>query len=842
MTSGGSPQPLDDGLLTEIDSLLRLRAPNRGAVETLAYELWRHYQQNGRVDPFEGVIDSATGVGKTYVIVAAVEYLARARGIRDFVVVAPSRVVLDKTIEQFTPGGPRSIVDRLTIPVQLVTASTFNSPATASAMDDPDTVKVYAFSVQSLIRPDTLQGRRTHRFQEGLGAGFYRRLQDATPLVVFADEHHLYYGPRFSDAVRDLNPWALVGLTATPHKKTPADQIIYRYPLAAAIAERYVKTPVIVGRKDDKHDMATKLLDGMVLLDHKRSVADDWAATNDLPKINPVMLVVARNTNEADELASIIRSDSFRGGRHRDAVLVVHSNAKEADEPAALARLSAVEDPTSPIRVVISVAMLKEGWDVKNVYVLLSTQPSISVILTEQVLGRGLRLPWGTYQGVEMLDTLEVLAHERYEDLLARRGVLAEQFVDYTTRSVLRRDAAGQQVVVRETEEVIVGLQDATATSTPGMDVDQAPGGEPLPPGAAPESPRPSLTTAEDRIQVGAADAVLTAQEIAPRRVLSVPRVRVLPRPVVFRLSDVHDDEPFRQLGRRLRADPQTELRRVLLGAKVFTDPTTGQKSMRAITSTAADTIHAQGSLIPARELRGQLRDTLLSLPVVSARADDGTQARAADRIVAAFMDGLNGGADELLAAYLERAAARLGHIVMTEYRKHAARPVLDPVVDVVKLSAIRTNTRPINPDPRDLPVRGQAFGGWKRGLYDLAWFDSSTERDLALVADNSDLVDSWIRLHPGDLTIVWTEGGNRYEPDFVVVEKATDHLLVEVKADRDLASTDVRAKREAAQRWASYANDGLPDGSPRWSYLLVSETDLREAKEDWASLKKLAE
>ncbi len=320
MTSGGPLQPLDDGLLTEIDSLLRLRAPNRGAVETLAYELWRHYQQNGHVDPFEGVIDSATGVGKTYVIVAAVEYLARARGIRDFVVVAPSRVVLDKTIEQFTPGGPRSIVDRLTIPVHLVTASTFNSPATASAMDDPDTVKVYAFSVQSLIRPDTLQGRRTHRFQEGLGAGFYRRLQDATPLVVFADEHHLYYGPRFSDAVRDLNPWALVGLTATPHKKTPADQIIYRYPLAAAIAERYVKTPVIVGRKDDKHDMATKLLDGMVLLDHKRSVADDWAATNDLPRINPVMLVVARNTNEADELASIIRSDSFRGGRHRDAV------------------------------------------------------------------------------------------------------------------------------------------------------------------------------------------------------------------------------------------------------------------------------------------------------------------------------------------------------------------------------------------------------------------------------------------------------------------------------------------------------------------------------------------
>ncbi len=230
--------PLDEGLLAEVEAMLQLRAPNRGAVETLAYELWRHYQQDQHEHPFEGVIDSATGVGKTYVIVAAVEYLARARGVRDFVVVAPSRVVLDKTIEQFTAGGPRSIVDRLSVPVQLVTADTFNSPATANAMDDPDIVKVYAFSVQSLVRPDSLQGRRTHRFQEGLGDGFYRRLQQASPLVVFADEHHLYYGPRFSEAVRDLQPWALVGLTATrtrgPHPTRSSIATRWRRPSLSA--------------------------------------------------------------------------------------------------------------------------------------------------------------------------------------------------------------------------------------------------------------------------------------------------------------------------------------------------------------------------------------------------------------------------------------------------------------------------------------------------------------------------------------------------------------------------------------------------------------------------------
>ena len=72
--------------------------------------------------------------------------------------------------------------------------------------------------------------------------------------------------------------------------------------------------------------------------------------------------------------------------------------------------------------------MLKEGWDVRNVYVIASMRSSVSEILTEQTLGRGMRLPFGAYTGIEILDTLEVVAHERYEELLeegrrAQRGV-----------------------------------------------------------------------------------------------------------------------------------------------------------------------------------------------------------------------------------------------------------------------------------------------------------------------------------------------------------------------------------------------------------------------------------
>ena len=49
--------------------------------------------------------------------------------------------------------------------------------------------------------------------------------------------------------------------------------------------------------------------------------------------------------------------------------------------------------------------MLKEGWDVKNVYVIASMRASVSEVLTEQTLGRGMRLPFGEYTGESRCST-----------------------------------------------------------------------------------------------------------------------------------------------------------------------------------------------------------------------------------------------------------------------------------------------------------------------------------------------------------------------------------------------------------------------------------------------------
>ncbi len=217
----------------------------------------------------------------------------------------------------------------------VVTAENFNSAAMRRAMDDPSKVKLFIFTVQALTKPTTETGRKTHKSQEGLGRAFYEHLDAQDDLVVFADEHHCYYGPGFSAAVRDLTPHALVGLTATPHKKTPEEQIIYRYPLAAAIADHLVKTPLLVGRKDDRTDAATKLHDGVRLLEAKQeAIARYVRETSDKP-VNPVMLVIAQNIDEAEQHAELLRSPAFAGGRY----------AERASWPLRAGRRS---DPRSP--------------------------------------------------------------------------------------------------------------------------------------------------------------------------------------------------------------------------------------------------------------------------------------------------------------------------------------------------------------------------------------------------------------------------------------------------------------------------------------------------------------
>lgn len=796
-----APLEVNGDVVAEIAARLDLREPNQLAVQSLANALFQHYDAEGGEPPFEAVIDSATGVGKTYVLAGAMEFLVAVDGVRDFAIITPGRTILDKTKGNLTPGHPKSLLGPMSFSPVVITSDNFNTPAMRAAMDDDTQVKVYLFTVQALIKPDTKVGRKTHKFQEGLGGEFYEQLQKADHLVVFADEHHCYFGPSFSKAVRDLNPWALVGLTATPDKKTPKDQIIFRYPLAAAVADRLVKTPVIVGRKDDRSDALTKLSDGVTLLEAKAVAVQSYCQQTGAPSVNPVMLIVAPETKEADEYGGILRSTEFFGGAYVDAVLVVHSKAPDE----ALEALDHIEDLDSPVRIVISVGMLKEGWDVKNVYVIASMRASISDVLTEQTLGRGMRLPFGHYTDVELLDTLEVVAHERYQELLNKAGVLNEAFIDYRTRVALQPMANGAAGIGTET----------TVAASAGVFTED---GSPLdsatpPPGTAPAAatngssgprqgggaPGLKLTGAEERKAEANQAAAKMSQQVGGRDDVATLQVPVLKTTAVkanFTLADIIDVDPFRKLGLALATDPEAELSRTLVGARVVTGPD-GIRRTVTVTKAAQDHVQASTALFPLEDLRARLAEAVLMSPAVPAYK---SQRKGVNRLLDAFLGGLGPKAEPVLSANLDRASARLIDLVLDQQRKWMPKPTFDQTVELRDFSPVRVTDRDVSENRYGTFVRSAAYNGWSRSLYALEWFDSGPERDVANALDSSGEVRVWVRLHVGEIPIVWNSDGRHYNPDFLVIETNGSHWLVEAKADKDVPTTEVQAKREAAQ------------------------------------------
>jgi type III restriction enzyme len=807
-------EPFDLDLIAAVAARLDLRDPNREALESIAETVGAHFEIDQKSPPFEAVVDVATGVGKTYILAAAIEYFA-AQGTRNFAVITPGRTILEKTEGNFTPGHPKSLLGGMEVEPVVITSENFASAAMRSAMENPDEVKLYIFTVQSLTKPGTKQGKKTHDFNESLGEAFYEALRGADDLIVFADEHHTYFGEKFSEGVRDLDPRVLIGLTATPHKKTPQEQIIYRYPLAAAIADRIVKTPVIVGRKDDRADPQTKLADGVELLRFKEKAVQSYCATTGAKPLNPLMLVIAKDIEEATELEGILSDPAFAGGDYADKVLRVDSKQPDA----ALAALDKLEEPTSPYRIVVSVGMLKEGWDNKSVYVIASMRASVSTILTEQTLGRGLRLPFGQYTDSEVLDTLEVLGHESYKKLLEKAGVINEAFIDRRTRAVLKKNAAGVLVPTLETTEA-------------GTKAEVGEGDE-----ATPLPGQPVITSVESQTAKGEEQLAQLKEQLLPRS--DAPRIQV---PVLkmtvptsdFSLKDIIDEDPFEKLAKSIKADPAGELRRTTVSAKIETGPD-GLRTTRLVTAPAVDRIESPASLLPLEDARGELVARVMASGITPARA---SEQKSAGRLVDAFLGGLGNDAAELLSSYMDRASGRLIDLIGKEAKKSASKPKYEEVVEIKEIGKARIGRPKISENLAGKYERGAGYR-YSKSVYTQDWFDSSTERDAANMLQEASEVEAFLRLQTGDLGILWAKDRS-YNPDFIVVERSGDHFVLEIKMDKERESADVKGKREAARRWATYVNED-DRVQPSWAYLLAFEKDVRDAAGSWSALKGLS-
>jgi len=341
---------LNQTILDSISKKLELREPNKQAVQAFL----NHYYQtkNQNLEKLsECILSVATGVGKTYIMAAILNYLAEEEKIINFLIVAPGKIIREKTINNFSPNKPNSLVDKLTIkPPHIIDIKNFHTAKTT----DKNQVKLFIFTVQSLTQVRGKTARKTSNYDELLGQSLRDHLSKLDDLVIFADEHHLYYGEKFSEAIRELKPKILIGLTGTPHKETPPQEIICRYPLAYALKDQLIKKPVIVGRKDSYDNEKTKLEDALITLKRKQEQLDLYTKIYKLEPRKALMLIIAENIQHAEETEALLKSE------HNLTEKIIRIDSSNVNETLAQ-ELQTIDDFNNPKKIIIAVGMLKEG-------------------------------------------------------------------------------------------------------------------------------------------------------------------------------------------------------------------------------------------------------------------------------------------------------------------------------------------------------------------------------------------------------------------------------------------------------------------------------------------------
>jgi len=839
----------DSDMLESISAKFDLRAPNKEALRQLVFTL------DGDYDPdVMQVLNLATGVGKTYLMAAFVEYLRR-QGVGNVVIVTPGKTVQAKTVQNFTPGTPRYITGSA-VPPEVVTPQDYsawvarqNGPARlAFGREVP--MLAFIFNIQQLIAPKEAEGdthgatqdamrRKPRRFDENAGV-LFDYLKGLDDLVVIADESHLYGASAvaFNAALKELDPAAAIGLTASVDKAT--DHVIYEYPLYRAIQDKYVKAPVLAFRKTgygtDEASEEQQLRDALQLRALKQAYYDSYAASQNRDHVNAVAFVVCSDVEHATQVADLLRTPEYLG--RESAVLQVDS--KHEDE-LTQRRLDELDRPESPVLAVVSVNKLKEGWDVKNIAVVVTLRAMASEVLTQQTMGRGLRLPFGRYTGVWQIDQLDIIAHQSFTELLNAENVLQQFGLD---DAVPEPDKAKVEEAIRKAAE-----QSNTDTGT------DTTGGQPstttMPgPGAGTGGVEPQPSTVpgnggdEGLGLPGVGVRTITEQEDQPTwEFVSIGRnpsfadvsyrfpvtTMTVQQPPID-LSEISDAE-IEQAARRVTSAGDVLLRKEIIAAL--------GKKLRAEDRESAevDSVHVDDadaeealvklvinmSLVPKTEQTARYVATFLVPKFMRAVTFTGWTVKSLDSARAELLALIKNYTTETLRATREVPTIHPKSMPGTGYTLPLGEKVHDQI------------------ESRDQFVRGRVYGGWFKSLFAEESFDSFTgEYQLARLLNTSPGIVWWHRLHPQDQAFVYYNAKDRYFPDFVALDTNGVHWIIEGKDERGRDDARVQAKRKAAEALVRrlVAQDAY--AGQHWGYLIAYEQDTARA-DSWEDLKAFA-
>lgn len=812
----------------------------------------------------------ATGVGKTRLMGAFISYLHLAHGINNFFVLAPNLTIYNKLITDFSDRNHpkyvfKGIAEFAIDAPSIITGDNYDQrdPLSGSLFGS---VRINIFNI-SKINSEVRGGKspRIKRLSEYIGESYFDYLAGLPDLVMLMDESHRYRASAGIRAINELKPILGLELTATPYVETAKGalafkNVIYDYPLAKAMADGFVKEPAVVTRKNfnpagmsPEEIERLKLEDGVRLHESVKVELETYARESENPIVKPFVLVIARDTTHASQLLALIQSDGFFEGRYRDKVIQVDSSKTGAEEEEMITRLLKVEHTEEPTEIVIHVNMLKEGWDVTNLYTIVPLRAANARVLIEQSIGRGLRLPYGKRTGVTAVDRLNIVAHDKFQEIIDEANkpdsAIRLQAV------VLDTDELGQKTATVVSQSQLATklgfkpVQVTSSTTLAGQDV------------------APVFTKPEEQKVAQIAWEVIRKLENQPQ---TLPTIEYLKKPeiqaaIVKAVEEQHQPSQLELEGVSEKPDFASVVARTV-------DLVT-QQSIDIPRILVVPKGEVKSGFKPFTLELGTLKYPAVSdelwiqhlrtneLEVVSLGRGSIEEARLEDYVVGGLVDFDDISYDDHADLLYDLAAQTVQHFqtylseddtrkVLRCYQRNIAQFIHaqmqghyweDVVGYEVKISKGFTElkqsayTYSVQEPPADYRVAPAdksnmakyLFGGFARCLYPVQKFDSDSERKLAVVLERD--AEKWFKPAKGQFQIFYRKGADHleYQPDFVA-ETADMIYMLEPKMRKEMEDPDVLAKKEAATQWCVYASDHAAtyDGKP-WRYLLIPHDEI---------------
>jgi len=824
----------------------------------------------------------ATGVGKTRLMGAFITYLHLAHGINNFFVLAPNLTIYNKLIADFTPNTPKYVFKgigefAITAP-RVITGDNYDQQNILGG-ELLGEVRINIFNI-SKINSEVRGGRepRIKRMKEVLGDSYFNHLANLPDLVLLMDESHRYRASAGVRSINELKPLFGLEVTATPFVESsrgpvPFRNVVMDYPLARAMEDGFVKEPAVVTQRNfdaKAHTLEeiekTKLEDGVRLHETTKVELLTYARENGVKPVKPFMLVIARDTTHAGQLRELIEERLYEG-RYKGKAIQVDSSRTGAEEEEMITRLLAVESVDEPTEIVIHVNMLKEGWDVTNLYTIVPLRAANARTLIEQSIGRGLRLPYGKRTGVAAVDRLNIVAHDKFQEIIDEanrsdspirlkqlildapcaddRKVSVQVGSGAITRLGLMDVPFAQSGTVAQAGEPAITVASVPVFTTEMekqavrvvMEVigkyevkrDLLPTGRAL---LKPEVQKQILAEAAERLKPVQGDLLAGVDESVPaldlsavvaktaeimvQQTIDIPRIAVVPagevttgfHPFALDVSQLHLQPGEREIvGQMLRTNEQF----TLAAEAGLKEQRPEDSIVHALVDfddidyfTHADLLYdLAGQMV--QHLRGYLSEDKVIDVLDRDRRLIAREIHA--QMMAHFWEEATG-----YEVQISRGFTGLKPCNYTAAAGQTAHYFRETVVETGR-------------------IKQMLFGGFMRCLYPLQKFDSDTERRFAIVLERDS--QKWFKPAKGQFQIYYKLGTEQpeYIPDFVA-ETDSNILMVETKARTDMDTQEVQAKAAAAMRWCKHASDyAATVGNKPWKYLLVPHDAIVESK-----------